>query len=750
MTENTLYFNGINGATGAYLLPPQTPEELTQRFIHGAGPPENRSELAWRARQKAGGFLGVKDGVDPTKLAEAGWGIIFAQEGREWVPAIMDALKELLDLRHGQAGERYHEYTGDKAVGPGESKTVWLARQGIGPGPADPDKVPYYLLIVGNPETIPYRFQYQLDVQYAVGRIHFDTLEEYAQYARSVVLAESGKVALPRRASFFGVQNLDDPATAQGAKLLVEPLAQKMAGVRSDWTVETVAPADARKARLVQLLGGAQAPALLFTESHGMYFPPDDPEKRQVPHGGALLCGDWPGPLIWQKEIPHDHYLAAEDVGDDARLLGMIAFHFACFGAGTPRLDDFASGAAARAELAPHAFVARLPQRLLGHPKGGALAVIGHVERAFPASFVWDQAGPQLAVFESTLGRLMKGEPVGLALEYFNERYSELSTVLSGELEEIDFGKQPNLPELTGMWMANNDARNYAIVGDPAVRLPLASNGTDEARPTLAPVEIRGPAGPGGVPTAPARPGAAPSGGTPGGAAQPGPANAGAGADQPAAGQSPPGPVAGQGAGGSGFEQVSRMQGFSPWPGVPADADKTAHPELYAAWVGHIEAGYRNNDTLFTRILNAFLRSHYSTVIMYWVLFAVGVGFFVTGVVMALVKGQSVTGLVFGGLSVVSFLTFFVTRPSQALEENLMFISWLGMLYNSYWTHLSLSFDRQTAQSELDKATADAISQIKDLIASHAAAVKKRPGLMGGNAAGEAPAAADGQAKPDQ
>ena len=157
--------------------------------------------------------------------------------------------------------------------------------------------------------------------------------------------------------------------------------------------------------------------------------------------------------------------------------------------------------------------------------------------------------------------------------------------------------------------------------------------------------------------------------------------------------------MTGQGAGGSGFEQVSRMQGFSPWPGVPPDADKKAHPELYAAWVGHIEAGYRNNDTLFTRILNAFLRSHYSTVIMYWVLFAVGVGFFVTGVVMALVKGQSVTGLVFGGLSVVSFLTFFVTRPSQALEENLMFISWLGMLYNSYWTHLSLSFDRQTAQS---------------------------------------------------
>ena len=339
MTGELLYFNGINGATGAYMLRPQTAEELTQGFIKGASPPENQSELAWRARRKTRGFLGVKDDVDPTKLAEAGWGIIFAQDDRDRVPAIMDALKELLDLRRGQAGDHYYEYTGDKALGPDESKTAWLARQGVGPGPADPDKVPYYLLIAGDPETIPYRFQSQLDVQYAVGRIHFDTLEEYAQYARSVVQAETGKVALPRRASFFGVQNLDDPATAQGANLLVAPLAEKMAGIRPDWTVETVAPAEAMKTRLAQLLGGTQTPALLFTESHGMYFPPGD--NRQIPHGGALLCGDWPGPLLWQKEISRDHYLAAEDVGDDARLLGMIAFHFACFGAGTPRTRRF-------------------------------------------------------------------------------------------------------------------------------------------------------------------------------------------------------------------------------------------------------------------------------------------------------------------------------------------------------------------------------------------------------------------------
>jgi hypothetical protein len=201
-----------------------------------------------------------------------------------------------------------------------------------------------------------------------------------------------------------------------------------------------------------------------------MGFPNGNPSQLQSQ--GALLCQDWPGPQAWHKAVPSDFYLSAADISGDAKLSGLIAIHFACYGLGTPQLDDYSRQASGPPQqIAPRAFVARLPQRLLALRKGGALAVLGHMDRAWSYSFAWPGAGPQIEVFKSAMKRIMEGFPIGAATEYFNQRYAELSTDLSSQLEEIKGGKTPDDLALSGMWTANNDARNYAILGDPAVRL---------------------------------------------------------------------------------------------------------------------------------------------------------------------------------------------------------------------------------------------------------------------------------------
>ena len=452
-------FNGIDGVTGDYLVPPIGPDDFAVPSFEREVEADHLAELSWRVRQRHDATFAPIEGVDAKDLAEAGWGIVLAADDD---PAVEAALEPLIAHRRSQAGARFKRLV----YRPGESKQDFLARNNAGPGPADPDRVPYYLMLVGDPIQIPYRFQYQLDVQYAIGRIHFDHPRDYATYAESVVRAESAVIARPGRATFFGTASPGDQATQLSSAELLRPLAQAFAELESTHAVSSVIGDLATKDRLQKIL--ADAPTLLFTASHGVGFPAGHPS--QLAQQGGLLCQDWPGP--GSGPISPSWCFGGEDVDPDADLTGMIAFHFACYSAGTPEWDDYAHriGRDPR-RIAPRAFLAALPKRLLANPGGAALAVVGHVDRAWGYSFAWPSVGRQTAVFESCLHRLVDGHPVASALEYFNDRYAELSSDLTVELEDVRYGKVPDALDLAAMWTANNDARAFALIGDPAVTL---------------------------------------------------------------------------------------------------------------------------------------------------------------------------------------------------------------------------------------------------------------------------------------
>jgi len=470
--QELLVFNGIDGNSGEYLLPPMAPQSLVRVALGESLDPDFVSQLNLKG---AKAFV-LADDLDPDALDQAGWGIVFpADADATIVDAIRDALSELLSHRKSQAQALYKEFVGADGYWRDETSSEWLGRHNASPGTVEPENVPYYLLLVGDPQSIPYRFQYELDVDRAVGRIVFDTLDEYAQYARSVKSAETpGVVARRRKTVFFGVQNDDDRATRLSTEQLVQPLYEKLSQeLAGKWDFDFVEPKDARKARLSKLLGGDETPAFLFTGSHGVGFPLGDPS--QLEFQGALLCGDWGGP--YAHDISRDHYLGAEDIASDANLLGLISFHFACYSAGTPYWDEFFERLMrAPAPVAPRAFVASLPRRMLSHPRGGALAVVGHVERAWTYSFQWAGAEKQTASFRDTLKRLLSGSRLGYAIEPMNLRYASLAAQLAGALKASKH-KEPKPAELVPLWTGHSDARGYAIIGDPAVKLAAADEG---------------------------------------------------------------------------------------------------------------------------------------------------------------------------------------------------------------------------------------------------------------------------------
>ena len=481
--------NGIDASTGGPVTPGITPSELFDAILNEDSrekkDPAAKERLAFEtnlidARNEE--KLGLLPHLDVDSLSQAGWGFIYPKGTPQ---AVLDNLQDLLAHRKGAAGK-----IGEYELAPGESAISFRNTHGETAGLVDPDKLPYYLMIVGPPEGnrdfpagISFDFQHSLATVHAVGRLHFDDLQGFKDYADKVIAYETGQTA-PRHAEATFFSPTSDNNTKQSSIYLANPLRealekfqvtyplQRPGGGQLSYKFTHFNGEDAKKQAMTGLL--ASPPSLLFTATHGLSlsYDPNDSEGSfalQQRKMGALVCAEWEG--FVETKVDDAACFFATDL-PAADLTGLVMFSFACYSAGAPKIPRFTDHPkAALAKPGRMDFISALPQATL---RKGALAFIGHIDQTWGYSYVWIDA-TNTKNFESALGVILKCRRVGFAMEAFSQAYLDLNDQLTGLKGLINSykGGADNGDAILRTWMARQDAKSYIIIGDPAARLEL-------------------------------------------------------------------------------------------------------------------------------------------------------------------------------------------------------------------------------------------------------------------------------------
>ncbi|MEO7274090.1 MAG: hypothetical protein ABIX28_08410 [Vicinamibacterales bacterium] len=410
--------------------------------------------------------------ADPSNLAETGWGIVLpAGESSETV-GVLQALEPLLARRREQAGDRFRvlEYRR------GEDAHSFLARYGEQLGAPSLIDVPGYLLLIGAPSHIPFDVQVMLCLYYAVGRLAFDSVEEYASYAAATAQHEDAPERPRHRVVAFAPGAASNPPLDGADACVAESVSRVPRKGPAPQTELVVGPSATRHGLLEALAGGPSD--LLFTVTHTLVYPPGHPRQRD--RQGSLLCA----PSGSDADTMDDRVLAAADLSDDVDLRGMISVHAGSFCAGTGQVDSLAVQAFKEQHLlAPEALVGPLPRRLLGRARP-VLAVIGQIDRLAlwgPVEQRWTKLTPLLQDLHI---RLIRRNRVGHALSGAAVAWASLSAQLAEALSRISPSRPADEAGIAATWAHKETVRSVVLIGDPAVRLAPVAEVPAARRPT--------------------------------------------------------------------------------------------------------------------------------------------------------------------------------------------------------------------------------------------------------------------------
>lgn len=408
------------------------------------------------------GHLGAAylEGAKLDNLKRAGWAVLF---GPNTSDEIKKQIAPLIQYRREQIQNDDLCKVFDGSNGgykAGQSAAQWLgefkvsAVNSVNPAAG----VPFYIMIVASPDDIPFEFQYDLDVYWGVGRLWLEKDEDYGAYAQAVIEYENPKQppSASRRMTFFTPRfERDNGATALICDGLVTPLQKSQFADEYQFGVDVITGKDANRDRLIELYSGVKSrPSIYFCGTHGLLRAVESAHLADTM--GALLCEVWPGDVAPGK----GQYMAGRDLPGDADLRGTVHFLFCCYGGGWPMVSSYDG-----AQIAPKTMVARLPQTILA--KGG-LAVLAHIDRGWSYSFQAGNGIDRSQEFGCIFTRFMDGARAGHATDQYNMQWGILGNQISRQMRDSTI---ESTEAAHNLWVEHDDARNYVLYGDPAVRL---------------------------------------------------------------------------------------------------------------------------------------------------------------------------------------------------------------------------------------------------------------------------------------
>jgi hypothetical protein len=398
--------------------------------------------------------------------SRCGWEVIVHPQDWEWMRnELGEDLRALAALRTGRSA--FLPLLFDCRGCDPEDWWAWIHRRlegSAGPG----QEPPFYILILGSPQRIPFGFQTALHAGAAVGRIHYDTPEEYRSYFRKLL----GRKSDIRGLDIFAPCH--DEATEIAAARFALPLAD-WAG-RKGLACRTII--DTRGARKRATRAGFEAlgqtpERILFATGHGLF----EPRAGRAELNGALCCPREDEAIL----DPARDLISTDLIGSAPCFPGSIIVMQSCYGFGMPS----ESAMDRRRGLLPGGKredrVSALPRKWLANPRG-PIAFIGHLDIALvPKGEAVPRDGfDPLVPFTWLIEAIcLRGHTVGHAMSGLRRTIANLSNLSLMLLDRHERGKR-GLRGRLASWvparrrmvaeklLRKNDAGNVLLFGDPA------------------------------------------------------------------------------------------------------------------------------------------------------------------------------------------------------------------------------------------------------------------------------------------